>query len=101
MSLYERFAARPGGLRLLAEARLRYEALGAIQEAAEPHEIRQLAALAGLRLRRARAILLGDRVPTINELAALLHAAGYEAELTIVPAGEPRRRALEEAEKLT
>jgi len=94
VSLYERLAERPGGLADLAAGRLRYRVLAVLGPARNLPPGR-LAKVTGIRQRRIRAILDGRRQPTINELAALLHAAGYEVEIATVPAGEPRRRALE------
>lgn len=79
MSLYERIAARPGGLRDLAAARLRYRVATILQQA-------------GIDVRRAGRI-------RVDRLAEMLHDAGYELEIKAVPAGEPRRKAIGEVEQ--
>lgn len=94
-SLYDRIAARPGGLSDLAAARLRRNVLLLLDDAVTAAGLteRELAAKVGVRLRRLRRILNGGEVST-TLLAELLHAAGCEAEVRLVPAGEPRSRAL-------
>lgn len=96
-SLYDTLAARPGGLRDLAAARLRHRVLVVLYDAMQSAGMteRELAEKAGMRRRALRRILNGngDIKPTV--LAELLHATGYEAEIHLVPAGEPRRRELE------
>ena len=77
MSLYGRIAARPGGERDLACARLR-------------RRVEVVLDRAGLQVRRPGRL-------RVDQLAEMLHAAGYELEMTAVPAGEPRRRATEKA----
>ena len=77
MSLYERLAARPGGLRDLAAARLRYNVESVLQNA-------------GVDYRKPGRI-------RVDDLARMLHDAGYELEIKAVPAGEPRRNAVEGA----
>lgn len=71
--LYERIAARPGGLRDLACARLRRSVEVALDRA-------------GLSVRRPGRL-------RVDRLAGMLHDAGYELEIRVVPAGEPRRKA--------
>lgn len=73
--LHERLAARPGGLRDLACARLRRSV-----EVALDH--------AGLQTEKPGRL-------RVNRLAGMLHDAGYELEVRAVPAGDPRRKALE------
>ncbi|HEY9412500.1 MAG TPA: hypothetical protein VIP77_23195 [Jiangellaceae bacterium] len=76
MSLYERIAARPGGRRDLACARLR-------------RRVEVVLDGAGVQVRRPGRL-------RVDQLAEMLEAAGYELEIQAVQVGEPRRRATEE-----
>lgn len=99
MSLYSRIAARPGGKRDLAAARLRYEALVLLQEAFEASGLKSQAELAKkLKVRRSAVnqVLRGDGNVRITTLAEYLHEMGFEALLTLTEAGEPRRAAMED-----
>ena len=73
MDLYERIAARPGGSRDLACARLR-------------RSVEIVFHRAGLRARRPGRL-------RVDQLAERLHEAGYELEIQAVPVGELRREA--------
>lgn len=97
VSLYDYLASRPGGARDLAAARLRYTVLGLLQEAVRASGLseRDLAKRAGMRVRTVRRVLHGDGDVEPSTLATLLYAAGYEADVRLVPAGELRRREVE------
>jgi hypothetical protein len=98
MSLYERVAARPGGERALATARLRRAVLVMLHRALTVSGLDSQADLAKrLRVRRSAVnqVFRGDGNVRINTLAEYLHAMGFEAELTLVKAGEMRAAALE------
>lgn len=99
MTLYERLAATPEGARGLAKARLRTKLLEALWEAVEAcsgeDEFRQRAGLSKRRLHRVSTERAGIRV---DELADWLYTAGFELEVTLVPAGQPRADVLERRE---
>lgn len=97
MSLYDRLASTPEGARGLAAARLRRTTLNRLWDAFEASGLseKDLAKKAGMRVRRVRRILHGDGNVEPTTLATLLYAAGYEAEIRLVPAGELRRREIE------
>jgi hypothetical protein len=98
--LYERLAATPEGARGLAKARLRTKVIEALWEAIEAcggeDEFRRRAGLSKRRLRR---VSIERRDIRITELADWLHAAGFELEVTLVPAGQPRADVLERREE--
>lgn len=82
--LYERMAAMPGGELLLAAARLGLRVEHMLWDAGAEVPVR--------RWRRWRFRDVGTL--RVDEVAELLHASGYELEIRLVPAGEPRRKAL-------
>lgn len=96
MSLYERLAATPDGARALAKARARHDLLRAlcwaVETAGGPAEF---AKQAGIRVGRVRRVLNGDGNVRINLIADWLHAAGFEMEVRLVPAGQPRQDVLD------
>lgn len=94
MSLYERIASTPEGERGLAMARLRRLVFHLIHVAGENINDDGMRHRSGLSRRRARAMWHNGGDVTINELAAWLWAGGYEAEIRIVPAGQPRTEVL-------
>lgn len=96
--IYERLAARPGGPRRLAAARLRYEVLGVLHKALDVSGLMQkdLARILGVRKSAVNQVLRGDGNLRINTLAEYLHACGYELTLGLAEAGEPRRAAQED-----
>jgi transcriptional regulator with XRE-family HTH domain len=99
MSLYSRIAARPGGKRDLAAARLRYEALVLLQEAFEASGLTSQVELAKkLKVRRSAVnqVLRGDGNVRITTLAEYLYEMGFEALLTLTEAEEPRRAAIDD-----
>lgn len=98
MSLYERIATRPGGERALAVARLRRSVLVILHRAFKVSGLDSQADLAKrLRVRRSAVnqVFRGDGNVRISTLAEYLHAMGFEADLTLVKAGEMRAAAVE------
>jgi hypothetical protein len=91
VSLYDRIAARPGGLSDLATARLRRRILVLVSKAMDSAGFaeRELAPLIGMSVRKLRRILNGNGDIKVSLLAELLHATGYEAEVRLA-VGEPR-----------
>jgi DNA-binding phage protein len=97
-NLYDRVAAKPRGEAALAAARLRREALVALHKAFEASGLTSQSALARhLNLRRSAVnqVFRGDGNLRINTLAEYLYALGFELNITIVHAGEPRLAELE------
>lgn len=99
MTLYERLASTPDGARLLAQARLPREILRCLHRAQKTSglSIEDIAAATGDRRRDIKRAFDGDGNLRPDFVARWLHAMGYEAEITLVPAGEPRRKVLEGA----
>ncbi|MGW5610157.1 helix-turn-helix domain-containing protein [Streptomyces sp. NPDC003753] len=99
-SLYERMAQSERGARHLASARLRHEVLRKLHLALESSGINQNRLAEILRIRKSAVsqTLRGDGNLRIKTLAEYLHAMGYELDLRLVEAGEPRKAALEERE---
>jgi len=97
MTLYDRLAATPDGSRTLAQARLRRETLRCLHraQAASGLTIAEIAYAVGGRRRDVRRDFDGDGNLKPDLVARYLHAMGYEVELRIVEAGEPRRRLVE------
>jgi len=96
-TLYERIAGTPGGEQRLAAARLRREALRAIHVALEASGLSrsELAARLGVREAAVDRVLRGDGNLRVETIAEYLHALGFELDLRLVRAGEPRRAAIE------
>lgn len=96
MSLYDRLSATPEQRRALAQARLRFQVWDALWEAVGAcggeAEFRRLAGVSKRRLRR---VSTERRDLGVTELADWLHAVGFELEVRLVPAGQPRREVLE------
>lgn len=98
MSLYDRVIARAGGGRALAIARLRRTVLSTLHSAFSMSGIESQSDLARrLRVRRSAVnqIFNGDGNLRISTLAEYLYEMGYELDITLVRAGEPRAAALE------
>jgi hypothetical protein len=97
MTLYERMAATPDGSRRLAAARLRREVLRCLHRAqtASGMTVADIAAAIGGRRRDVQRDLDGDGNIKPDVVARYLHAMGYELELQMVAAGEPRRKLVE------
>jgi hypothetical protein len=100
MTLYDRVAATPGGARRLADARLRHAVLSCLHRAKTASNLTpdQLAAVLGVRRRVVRRVLNGNGDIGTGTLARYLHAMGYEAEIRLVAAGEPRQAVVERRE---
>lgn len=94
MTLYDRLASTAYGSRLLAQARIRREVLRCLHraQAASGLSIADIATATGDRRREVKQAFDGDGNIQPSRLARYLHAMGYEVELTLVAAGEPRRK---------
>jgi transcriptional regulator with XRE-family HTH domain len=98
MSLYDRIAARPGGTRGLAAARLKREVLASLHQAFALSGMGSQSELARrLNVRRSAVnqVFNGDGNLRITTIAEYLHEMGYELNVTLVRAGEPRSAAVE------
>jgi len=97
MNLYDAVADTPGGQRRLAAARLRREVLQSLYRALKIKDLSQadLARQLDVRKSAVNQVLRGDGNLRISTFAEYLHAMGYEAQVSIVPAGQPRQRVLE------
>ncbi|MEU7883483.1 helix-turn-helix domain-containing protein [Microbispora bryophytorum] len=95
--LYEKIAAQPNGLRDLASARLRRRALVLLHRALEMSGLNQsdLAKKLGVRRSAVNQVLRGDGNLRLETLAEYLHEMGFELDVNLVRAGEPRRAAQE------
>ncbi|MBT2509674.1 helix-turn-helix transcriptional regulator [Streptomyces sp. ISL-98] len=96
-SLYERMAKSDSGARHLASARLRHEVLRKLHIALDASGVTQSALADILRIRKSAVsqTLHGDGNLRIKTLAEYLNALGYELDVRLVDAGEPRRAATE------
>ena len=103
MTLYERLASTDAGSRALAQARLRRETLRCLHQAqaASGVSVEDIAAATGDRRREVKRAFDGDGNLRPDLVARYLHAMGYEAEIRLVLAGEPRRKAIEGAADAT
>jgi hypothetical protein len=98
MSLYESFAARPGGGRAIAKARLQRAVLRILDRALILSAVESQSALANrLHIRKSAVsqVLRGDGNVRISTLADYLYELGFEANLELVNAGELRRAVVE------
>lgn len=98
MSLYDRVAARPGGNRALASARLKRAILGSLHQAFARSGMESQSDLArrlGVRRSAVNQVFNGDGNLRITTVAEYLYEMGYELNVTIVKAGEPRAAAIE------
>jgi transcriptional regulator with XRE-family HTH domain len=98
MGLYDRVESRPGGKAALAAARLRREVLVALHEAFAASDVDTQSELAErLNVRRSAVsqVFRGDGNLRINTLADYLFALGFELNVQLVAAGEPRQAELE------
>jgi transcriptional regulator with XRE-family HTH domain len=95
--LYERVARQPDGLRLLAGSRLRRRVLAVLHQALDLSRLSQaeLAKKLGIRRSAVNQVFRGDGNVRIETLAEYLHEMGFELDVQLVEAGEPRRAALE------
>lgn len=97
-SLYDRVASKPGGEAALAAARLRREVLVALDQAFAASGLTTKTEIARrLNIRRSAVsqVFRGDGNLRINTLAEYLFTLGFELDVNLVPAGEPRRAELE------
>jgi DNA-binding phage protein len=102
VSLYERRAATPEGTRGLAAARVKREALKALSRAiTAAGGYTELAEASGVSMDRIVDTLAGSGNIKIGRLARMLHGGGFELELTLVPAGQPRTQVLERRAEFT
>ncbi len=97
-SLYDRFARSVDGARRLASARLRHESLRSLHVALDASGLNQteLANRLGIRKSAVSQVLHGDGNLRVKTLAEYLSAMGYELDLRLVEAGEPRKALVEE-----
>lgn len=98
MSLYDRVESKPGGKAALAAARLRREVLVALHEAftaSDVHTQSEVAERLDVRKSAVSQVFRGDGNLRINTLAEYLFALGFELNIQLVAAGEPRRAELE------
>jgi transcriptional regulator with XRE-family HTH domain len=98
MSLYDRVESKPGGKAALAAARLRREVLVALHEAFAASDAPTQSEVAErLHVRRSAVsqVFRGDGNLRITTLAEYLFALGFELDINLVVAGEPRRAELE------
>ncbi|MFI9827904.1 helix-turn-helix domain-containing protein [Streptomyces sp. NPDC051913] len=96
-SLYDRFAGSEDGAQLLAAARLRREVLRILHRALEASGLTQSQLADRLRVRKSAVsqVFRGDGNLRVNTLAHYLNAMGYELDIRVVGAGEPRKAVLE------
>ncbi|MFD8112234.1 helix-turn-helix domain-containing protein [Streptomyces microflavus] len=97
-SLYDRFARSVDGARRLASARLRREALRSLHVALKASGLSQTELADRLRIRKSAVsqVLNGDGNLRIKTLAEYLSALGYELDMRLVEAGEPRKAVTEQ-----
>jgi len=98
MSLYDKVERKPGGKAALASARLRREVLVALHEAfaaSDVHTQSEVAERLNVRKSAVSQVFRGDGNLRINTLADYLFALGFELNVQLVVAGEPRRAELE------
>ena len=93
MSLYDQVLTRPGGGRALAVSRLKRAILASLHEAFAMSGIESQSNL-GRRLHVRRSavnqVFLGAGNVRISTLAEYLYDMGYELDVALVRAGEPR-----------
>ena len=96
-SLYDRFASSEDGSHLLAATRLRRETLRILHRALEASGLTQSQLADRLHIRKSAVsqVFRGDGNLRVNTLAHYLSAMGYELDIRMVDAGEPRKAVLE------
>src|SRR5258708_39114777 len=97
-NLYDRVAAKPGGKAALAAARLRREVLVSLHEAFHASGLStqsEIARRLGVRRSAVNQVFRGEGNLRINTVAEYLHTLGFELDVTLIQAGEPRRAELE------
>lgn len=89
MTLYDRIAALPGGIRALAAARLRREALTVLREAmtAAGLDDAELAKRLGVRRWTVERVRRGDSNIRVDTLATMLAECGVELRVEVLPLG--------------
>ncbi|MCX5209832.1 helix-turn-helix domain-containing protein [Kitasatospora sp. NBC_00240] len=92
-TLYERFARTDDGPRFLAVARLKREVLRALNVALRESGVSQNELAARLKIRKSGVsqALRGDGNLQVKTVAEYLEALGFELDVRLVRAGEPRR----------
>ncbi|WP_230195095.1 helix-turn-helix domain-containing protein [Streptomyces coriariae] len=96
-SLYDRFASSDDGAQLLAAARLRREVLRILHRALEASGLTQSQLAERLHVRKSAVsqVFRGDGNLRVTTMANYLSAMGYELDIRLVEAGEPRKAVLE------
>ncbi|MEU0115519.1 helix-turn-helix transcriptional regulator [Streptomyces bobili] len=96
-SLYDRFASSDDGAQLLAATRLRREALRILHRALEASGLTQSQLAERLHVRKSAVsqVFRGDGNLRVTTMANYLSAMGYELDIRLVKAGEPRKAVLE------
>jgi hypothetical protein len=97
-SLYDRVASKPGGEAALAAARLRRQVLVALHQAFEEsglHTKTEIARRLNIRRSAVCQVFRGGGNLRVNTLADYLFALGFELEVKLVQAVEPRRAEIE------
>lgn len=97
MSLYERFASTIRGARALAAARLRHEILGVLHQGLSLSGLTQSDTAKSLGIRRSAVnqVFRGDGNLRVNTIADYLDTMGFELDVRLVRAGEPRKATME------
>jgi len=96
-TLYDRVASKPGGEAALAAARLRREVLVALDQAFAASGLEtqtEIARRLNVRKSAVSQVLRGEGNLRITTLAEYLFALGFELDINLVRAGEPRRAEL-------
>ncbi|MFI6245172.1 helix-turn-helix domain-containing protein [Streptomyces sp. NPDC051016] len=101
-SLYDRFASSEDGAQLLAATRLRREVLRILHRALKASGLTQSQLAERLHVRKSAVsqVFRGDGNLRVNTLAQYLGAMGYELDVRVVEAGEPRNAILEGREMI-
>ncbi|MFF4311694.1 helix-turn-helix domain-containing protein [Streptomyces sp. NPDC001507] len=101
-SLYDRFASSEDGAQLLAATRLRREVLRILHRALTASGLTQSQLAERLHVRKSAVsqVFRGDGNLRVNTLAQYLGAMGYELDVRVVEAGEPRNAILEGREMI-
>lgn len=96
-TLYERFARTEDGPRFLAVARLKREVLRALNVALRESGVSQSELASRLKIRKSAVnqALRGDGNLRVKTIADYLEALGFELDVRLVRAGEPRQALVE------
>lgn len=102
-SFYESFASSAAGAKLLSRERLQYTVLKLLHSALRRRGVSQSALAERLQIRKSavNAVLRGDGNVRIATLADYLNALDFEVQLELVPAGQPRAKALEDMNRVS